>query len=215
MTPVATTHQAASCNTATPVKKPEGQSATVVQLTEVAGSVLGQAIDLLENTLSDDKQLVFSSKYIPGSTIGKHLRHARDHYILLIQSVTSQAPAEGSSNKVPANLSYDARIRDTPVETSIEAGIKAFRETIASLDEISRYVPEDKPVVLKADTGPYEQVLHSTFGRELWFGSLHAIHHWSMIRVIAGELGITLNANFGVAPSTINHHAKDSSKAKI
>lgn len=70
MAPVAITHQAASSNTASPVTKAQGQSATVVQLTEVAGSVLGQAVDLLENTLSDDEQLVFSSKYIPGSTIG-------------------------------------------------------------------------------------------------------------------------------------------------
>ena len=70
MTPIAITHQAASSNTASPKTKNEGQSATVVQLTEVASSVLGQAIDLLENSLSDDKQLVFGSQYIPGSTIG-------------------------------------------------------------------------------------------------------------------------------------------------
>lgn len=216
MAPIAITDQAAGSNTAAPVMKAKDHSVVVEQLTEVAGSVLGQAVDLLENTLSEDAQLVFTSKYIPGSTIGKHLRHARDHYILLIQSVADQARVEGSSNKVPAHLSYDARIRDTPVETSIAAGIRAFEETIATLQEISQYVPEDKPVVLKADTGPYEQVLQSTFGRELWFASLHAIHHWSMIRVIAGELGCTLKANFGVAPSTINHHAKqDGGKAKI
>jgi hypothetical protein len=51
-----------------------------------------------------------------------------------------------------------------------------------------------------------------------------------MVRVIAGELvgtnlegrltsvdpsqGLTLNANFGIAPSTINYH-KDGSKSKI
>lgn len=96
---------------------------------------------------------------------------SRTYLTVLEQSVTSQNHTDGSSNKVPANLSYDTRIRDTPVETSIAAGIQAFKETIASLDEISRFVPEDKPVVLKADTGPYEQVLHSTFGREVcdWF----------------------------------------------
>lgn len=194
----------------------QDRSIVVEQLTEVARDVMGQAIDLLENTLTDDKQLVYQSKYIPGSTIGKHLRHARDHYVLLAQSVLDKTSAEPSSNaQAPASLSYDARIRDTPMETSIAAGVQAFRDAIEMLEDISKYVPEDMPIELKADTGPYQQVLNSTFGRELWFGSLHAIHHWSMVRVIAGELGCTLSHNFGVAPSTINYHKNDSSKAKI
>lgn len=177
---------------------------------------MGQAIDLLEDTLTDDKQLVYQSQYIPGSTIGKHLRHARDHYVLLAQSVLDKTSGESSSSaQAPASLSYDARIRDTPMETSIPAAIQAFRDAIKMLEDISKYVPEDLPVVLTADTGPYQQVLNSTFGRELWFGSLHAIHHWSMIRVITGELGCTLSPNFGVAPSTINYHKSDNGKAKI
>lgn len=194
----------------------QDHSVVVGQLTGVASDVMGQAIDLLENTLTDDKQLVYQSKYIPGSTIGKHLRHARDHYVLLAQSVLDKTSTEPHSNgQASATLSYDARIRDTPMETSITAAIEAFRDVTKTLEEIAKYVPEDLPVVLKADTGPYEQVLKTTFGRELWFGSLHAIHHWSMVRVIAGELGLTLNANFGVAPSTINYHKGDNGKAKI
>ncbi|KAJ2920266.1 hypothetical protein MD484_g100, partial [Candolleomyces efflorescens] len=49
----------------------------------------------------------------------------------------------------------------------------------------------------------------STFGRELWFASLHCVHHWSMVRVIAGEMmitadqGIKLHEDFGFAPSTL------------
>lgn len=48
----------------------QDRSMVVEQLTEVACDVIGQAIDLLENTLTDDHQLVYQSKYIPGSTIG-------------------------------------------------------------------------------------------------------------------------------------------------
>ncbi|KAG9104948.1 hypothetical protein FRC06_005015 [Ceratobasidium sp. 370] len=215
MAPIAVAEQASTPLRNGTATKPQNQSLVVEQLTEVARSILGQAVDLLQNTLSDDAQLAYQSKYIPGSTVGKHLRHARDHYVLLVQSVASSDPSAASSNgKSPANLSYDVRIRDTPMETSIAAGLKAFEEIITALDEVSKYVQEDKPVVLTADTGPYQQVLGSTFGRELWFASLHAIHHWSMVRVIAGELGCALSANFGVAPSTINHR-EAGNKAKI
>lgn len=84
--------------------------------------------------------------------------------------------AEPSSNaQAPASLSYDARIRDTPMETSIAAGVQAFRDAIEMLEDISKYVPEDMPIELKADTGPYQQVLNSTFGREVGLScfSLH------------------------------------------
>ncbi|EUC67109.1 hypothetical protein RSOL_499290 [Rhizoctonia solani AG-3 Rhs1AP] len=180
----------------------QDHSIMVEQLTSVARDVMSQAIDLLQNTLTDDKQLTYQSKYIPGSTIGKHLRHARDPYVLL-------------SKVTPATLTYDIRIRDTSMETSIAAGIEAFREAIKQLEDISKYTPEDLPVVLTADTGPCRQTLNTTYGRELWFGSLHAIHHWSMIRVVAGELGLKMDANFGIAPATINYHKSEGSKSKI
>ncbi|QRV86184.1 hypothetical protein RhiJN_14202 [Ceratobasidium sp. AG-Ba] len=210
MAPVAVTDQTSAHNRNGSSSQSQDDSLMVEQLTDVARSILNQAVDLLQNTLTDDTQLTYQSKYIPGSTIGKHLRHARDHYVLLAKSVASSDP---STPKTAANLSYDVRIRDTPMETSIAAGLRAFEEIIETLDNI-KDVPGNKPIILTADTGPYQQVTGTTFGRELWFCSLHAIHHWSMVRVIAGELGCTLSSNFGVAPSTINHR-EAGSKAKI
>ncbi|KAJ1310357.1 hypothetical protein OPQ81_007095 [Rhizoctonia solani] len=213
MAPTAITHPEPTV-LSSKLAQPQDHSIVIQQLTDVARDVMAQAIDLLENTLTDDKQLTYRSKYIPGSTIGKHLRHARDHFILLSKAVLDVTSAKSSNGQAPVTLSYDARIRDTPMETSIAAGIEAFGEAIKQLEDISKYASEDLPVVLTADTGPYQQVLSTTYGRELWFGSLHAIHHWSMVRVIAGELGLTLNADFGVAPSTINYHKNDS-RSKI
>ncbi|KAH7340304.1 hypothetical protein B0J17DRAFT_715532 [Rhizoctonia solani] len=214
MAPTALTHPESVVISHKAAKPPQDHSVVIEQLTDVARDVMGQAIGLLQNTLTDDNQLTYRSKYIPGSTIGKHLRHARDHYVLLSKAVLDVTSVESLNGQAPATLSYDARIRDTPMETSITAGVEAFQEAIQQLEDISKYAPEDLPVVLTADTGPYQQVLNTTYGRELWFGSLHAIHHWSMVRVIAGELGLTLDSNFGVAPSTINYHKQDG-KSKI
>ena len=78
------------------------------QQLSVARTVLLQAVHLLDNYLTSDDQLSVSSQYLSGSTIGahqprcvenyqisclpgKHLRHARDHFVLLVACM-SQPP---------------------------------------------------------------------------------------------------------------------------
>ncbi|GFZ47489.1 hypothetical protein JCM24511_05233 [Saitozyma sp. JCM 24511] len=57
---------------------------------------------------------------------------------------------------------------------------------------------------------PTRQEMKSTIGRELWFCSLHAIHHFSMLRTIAvHELGIDLPVEFGTAPSTLLYRERN------
>ncbi|KAF5368587.1 hypothetical protein D9758_002339 [Tetrapyrgos nigripes] len=148
----------------------------------VAETVLQQAVSLLDNHLTSDDQLTVHSQYLPGSTIdqtsGKHLRHANDHYELLIQCISSPPPHI---------LNYDTRIRNTPMETSISAARDAILATIRKLREQVPKVDWNAPMTLHAIT-PFVQSFETSFGRELWFASLHCIHHWSMVRVIAGEM---------------------------
>ncbi|QRW27315.1 hypothetical protein RhiXN_01910 [Rhizoctonia solani] len=196
MAPTAITHPESTAVPTKVAQEPQNYSVIVQQLTDVARDVMNQAIDLLKNTLTDDKQLTYQSEYIPGSTIAPPTRTrslcptfqgklvsgdvAAALNSFVGQAVADVTVAESSNGQAPAAaLSYDARIRDTPMETSINAGIQAFEEAIKQLDDIAKYAPEDLPIVLTADTGPYQQVLNTTYGRELWFGSLHAIHHWS------------------------------------
>lgn len=182
-------------------KAPAGANETLFQQMEVAKTVLKQAVDLLDNHLTSDDQLTVHSKYLPGSTIGKHLRHARDHFHLLLECM---------QNEPPYTLSYDTRIRNTPMETSRSGAKEALLGTVKQLEEV---VPSSKlhePLTLHAIT-PYMHEFKSTFGRELWFASLHCVHHWSMVRVIAGEMGITLSEDFGFAPSTLVYQGEASS----
>ncbi|WVQ93312.1 hypothetical protein IAU59_000380 [Kwoniella sp. CBS 9459] len=61
----------------------------------------------------------------------------------------------------------------------------------------------DRKVTVVAIT-PTRQQMGSTVGRELWYISLHAIHHFSMLRTIAvHEHGLELPVEFGTAPSTL------------
>ncbi|KAJ3750064.1 hypothetical protein DFH05DRAFT_1465821 [Lentinula detonsa] len=182
----------------------------VKDLLFVSQTVLQQAVDLLDNDLKEDEQLVVTSKFLPGSTIGKHLRHARDHFELLINCITSPPPYV---------LNYDVRSRNTPMETSRGAARSALLETIQRLQDVVPTSNWNAPITLNAVT-PFPQTFQTTFARELWFGALHCVHHWSMVRVIAGEMNMKVGDDcFGFAPSTLvasgREHSLGKTMAKI
>jgi hypothetical protein len=137
---------------------PSTDADQVHQLLDVGSKVLDQALDLLNNSLSSDDQLSISSKFLPGSTIGKHLRHARDHFELLLDCIAAPPPYV---------LSYDVRVRNTPVETSLKAAREAIAETKKRLALAVPRVELGAPLTLNAVT-PYEQVFASSVGREVW-----------------------------------------------
>ncbi|KAL1661932.1 hypothetical protein GGF50DRAFT_60072 [Schizophyllum commune] len=180
-----------------------GSHATTSDLSElllVCKTVLQQGVDLLDKQLTEDAQLTADSKFLPGSTIGKHLRHARDHFVLLLNTVG--APANN-------DFSYDVRVRNTPMETSRKAAREALLATVQQLEAVVPRVQADATMQLDAIT-PYMQSFPTSFGRELWFCALHAVHHWSMVRVIAGEMGIQTPSDFGFAPSTLVYQSEAS-----
>ncbi|KAF9509035.1 hypothetical protein BS47DRAFT_185316 [Hydnum rufescens UP504] len=183
-----------------PLHVPEG---TVVgHCLLVSINVVEQAIDFL-STLTDDSQMAFPSQSLPGGTIGKHIRHAVEHYNLLLKAV-SEGPAGG-----PHVLSYDVRSRNTPMETSSRLARDELENVIKQLQSTLSTVPLEDSITLHAVT-PFPAVMQTTFGREAWFCALHAIHHWSMIRAIAMEQGITCDSSFGVAPSTLAFRGQSS-----
>jgi len=180
----------------------EEEHTPLENLLAVSETVVRQAIDFVRDDLSSDEQLTFRSKYIPGSTIGKHLRHARDHFILLLESL------DADTGKVQDELSYDVRTRNTPMETSCAAAMEALDDCANRLVQLVPKSDLDADLVLNAVT-PHMQRFKTSFGRELWFAALHAVHHYSMIRVIAGEQGIKLEDTFGFAPSTLVYHGTE------
>ncbi|KAF9647508.1 hypothetical protein BDM02DRAFT_3129705 [Thelephora ganbajun] len=178
----------------------EKSADSLERLVIVARHIFTQALEFVD-LLESDEQLTGDSNYLPGSTIGKHLRHARDHYTLLLDALESTPPRV---------VNYDIRLRNTPMESNRVAAKEALKETLGRLEKL---VPNqalvDEILTLNAVT-PYPQVFETTFGRELWFCELHAIHHWSMIRVIAGELDVKItDESFGFAPSTLVFKGSD------
>lgn len=111
------------------------------------------------------------------------------------------------SSDPPRDFSYDTRIRNTPMESSRQSAKEALLEGIAKLEEIIPTMNFDEVVVLNAVT-PFMHSFKSTLGREVcdivklipkfqesllsiscqvWFASLHCVHHWSMVSLWSSE----------------------------
>ncbi|GAA6061717.1 hypothetical protein JCM10212_004949 [Sporobolomyces blumeae] len=181
------------------------------QLYRTAQHYIGQVVDLLERTVTTDSQLRHQSKLSAGSTLGKHLRHLHDHYRLLLDALPTAAPEAGSSDIAPdrvLNVNYDVRLRNGDAESRHDAAVASFKhlsERLRTETKAGKGVPASQRVRLTAVT-PEKVVVESTFGRELWFASFHAVHHFALIRVIAvSELGLEVPDDFGVAPATLVH----------
>jgi hypothetical protein len=52
------------------------------------------------------------------------------------------------------------------------------------------------------------QVSPSTIGREIMYSVAHAVHHYALIAVMGGIMGLQMPRGFGVAPSTLKHQAE-------
>ncbi|KAG0664459.1 hypothetical protein C6P46_001504 [Rhodotorula mucilaginosa] len=180
-------------------------------LYHVACHFLDQLESFLRHCVTTDEQLSHVSQLSPGSTVGKHIRHLVDHYRLLLDGLVQAGAAAGASSSddlnvddgrliveqaaplAPLRVNYDIRLRNGDVESDHAACLDSLRQLKARLSRETgrgRAVDPERAVRLTATT-PVEVQVSTTFARELWFASFHAVHHFALIRVIAaGELGV-------------------------
>ena len=143
----------------------------------------------------------FYTRKVPvafNASIGGHYRHCLDHFRTLLDCATT------------GNLNYDQRERGTLVENDRFAALNAtreLREGYENLDAI--FIPRMLMVTCQTSystTG--SQVSPSTIGREIMYAVAHAVHHYALIGVMGGIMGLQLPPGFGVAPSTLKHQAQ-------
>ena len=152
---------------------------------------LRQALTLLE--VLDDAQ--YASPRGSWSPVGAQLRHVIEHY----QSFVAGLPAGA--------IDYDARPRDAAIEAS------RHRATAVIVDLIDQLAPWE---TLPKDTSVQVQMAcrsdttapcwaPSSVGRELQFLVSHSVHHFALIKLLVAGDDTPLDADFGVAPSTLSH----------
>ena len=132
------------------------------------------------------------------ASIGGHYRHCLDHFRTLLD-----AAAVG-------DLNYDHRERGTLIESDRFAALNATRDLREGFERLDpACVTRPLAVTCKTSystTG--SQISPSTVGREIMYSVAHAVHHYALIGVMGGILGVGMPAGFGVAPSTLKHQAE-------
>ncbi|RUS23138.1 hypothetical protein BC937DRAFT_92071 [Endogone sp. FLAS-F59071] len=198
------------------------------QIYTVAHKTLQQCITLLE--AMPEQSYIKQSVVVPKGTIGKHVRfvlegyitkllekerttiqHVYDHFRLLLSSMPTTLTHSTNANNESSHIStwkvdYDKRERNVPLEQNIAAALDAIKWIQSLLDEAkNNSVPLSTPITLQAIIDPNSETssFETSFGRELWFCCLHAIHHYALIKAICYELEISTPDEFGVAPSTL------------
>jgi hypothetical protein len=130
--------------------------------------------------------------------IGGHYRHCLDHFMSLLRGLDANT------------VDYDHRERDVRIESQPDFALALTRQMRAQLERFP-LAALDTQVRARCEVSyAYGEspVTGSTFGREMVYAIAHAIHHYALISVMARLMGAKLPEQFGVAPSTVAHHAR-------
>ena len=137
------------------------------------------------------------------ASIGGHYRHCLDHFRTLVEAAAA------------GDLNYDHRERGTLVENDRFAALNATRELRATYEKLNPdFLLRRLNVTCKtsyATSG--SQASPSTVGREVMYAVAHAVHHYALIGVMGGIMGLKMPPGFGVAPSTLKHQAETAKAA--
>jgi uncharacterized damage-inducible protein DinB len=132
------------------------------------------------------------------ASIGGHYRHCLDHFSSFVRGLDD------------GEVNYDRRDRDPRIENDPEHALRLTRQ----LRQILEAIPPDVLTRLIAARGEVSYVAgespvtESSLGRELAYVIAHAIHHYALITVMARLAGTWLADDFGIAPSTLAHQAR-------
>lgn len=129
------------------------------------------------------------------ASIGAHLRHVIDCFRCFLRGLET------------GRIDYDDRQRQANIETdrsTAEAALAEIAHALEGLEDLSPRHPLE--VRVDAEAWGDDPTLHwhgSTLGRELQFLLSHTVHHYALIALILRGHGHEPDADFGVAPSTL------------
>lgn len=147
----------------------------------------------------DDKSY---STHLPAAfnaSVGGHYRHCLDHFQSLLDALDGD------------EVNYDHRKRDPRIESERDYAMHETRRILLGCESIpNEWLTRSVFVRMKVSYGDDSApAMPSTIGRELMYAIAHAIHHYALIGVMCGLMGVPLPASFGVAPSTLKHKADE------
>jgi len=160
-----------------------------------AQDVLVQGLELLfelgDHTYSHPAAAPFNA------SIGGHYRHVLEHFQSVIRGVRA------------SEINYDARERNQRLQSEVTYASIATCDVLRALKKYTEpTLAKDCRVINSVGYGASQpSTFHSNVSRELAYCVGHAIHHYAIVRLICHELGVSVPAEFGIAPSTLKHVA--------
>lgn len=147
---------------------------------------LNELIDLLSQL--SDSEYANPCTELSNASIGEHTRHIIEMFLCLENQYQSGI------------VNYDKRERNIQIQSNTEFAIKSIEKIKTNLDK------SDKKIELQQIIDGEEIRIDSNYFRELLYNLEHCIHHQALIKVaILKYDSLTINANFGVARSTIEY----------
>jgi uncharacterized damage-inducible protein DinB len=158
---------------------------------------LRQALRLL-TVLTDENYCNSPAGFSP-HRIGGHLRHILEFYECFLDGLSS------------GHIDYEARKRNPLIENSRTVAMESAAALIDRLqsDELPGV---DWIVWVRMEDSDHQKLedrfLTSSLARELQVLSSHTVHHFALIAMTLTALGIPVDPDFGVAPSTLRYRAR-------
>jgi hypothetical protein len=138
------------------------------------------------------------------ASIGGHYRHCLDHFRSLLDAA------------LVGDLNYDHRERGTLIENDRFAALNVTHELRAGLQSLCpESLGRELNVTCRTSySATGSQSAPSTVGREMMYVVAHAVHHYALIGIMGGLMGLRLPGGFGVAPSTLKHQEQAASNLR-
>ena len=158
-----------------------------------AVEILTQGENLLTELENDNYTARLPAAF--NASIGGHYRHCLDHFRSLLDAAQS------------GDLNYDHRERGTLVENDRFAALNSTRELRSGFQDLgTECLARELQVICKTSYSENgSQASASTVGREIMYAVAHAVHHYALIGIMGGLMGLRMPTGFGVAPSTLKH----------
>lgn len=158
---------------------------------EVLLQGLGLLFELSDRTYSHVAGAPFNA------SVGQHYRHVLEHFQSLVRGLRA------------AEINYDARERNLRLQSEVTYASIATCDILRALKQYTdeTLTRQCKVINSVGYSAPQPSCMESNISRELAYCVGHAVHHYAVLRLICHEIGVTVPAEFGVAPSTVKHLA--------
>jgi hypothetical protein len=157
---------------------------------------LRQGLALLERITEEDYRAPVAACF--NAAAGGHVRHVIEHYESLLGGLAS------------GRIDYENRPRDPDIERDPATAAQRVRGLIERLETLAD-APPDGPLRVRSETAPLHSAhpwADSSLLRELEFLLSHTVHHYALIAIQCRLRGMTLDPDFGMAPSTLRHRQR-------